>query len=109
MDPTNHKRLDAMAGRFSCLDRFSLELIRATSHDSQFPSTRAISTTYLAIDIRDLCGSTAMGFWDTITDLVDAATPWSTVEAEAPISGAAGAGPAKESAVRHPPCSFDFA
>ncbi|KAI1258081.1 ubiquinol--cytochrome-c reductase subunit 6 [Eutypa lata] len=25
-----------------------------------------------------------MGFWDTITDLVEAATPWSTAEAEAP-------------------------
>ncbi|KAJ1327974.1 ubiquinol-cytochrome c reductase subunit 6 [Microdochium nivale] len=25
-----------------------------------------------------------MGFWDAITDLVDAATPWATVEAEAP-------------------------
>jgi hypothetical protein len=45
-----------------------------------------------------------MGFWDTITDLVDAATPWSTVEAEAPSSNPAGAGPAKESAVRHQPC-----
>lgn len=40
-----------------------------------------------------------MGIWDTFTDLVEAATPWSTVEAEAP----AGAGPAKESAVRHLP------
>jgi hypothetical protein len=25
-----------------------------------------------------------MGFWDTITDLVEAATPWATAEAEAP-------------------------
>lgn len=25
-----------------------------------------------------------MGIWDTITDLVEAATPWSVVEAEAP-------------------------
>ncbi|RYO96676.1 hypothetical protein DL764_007424 [Monosporascus ibericus] len=25
-----------------------------------------------------------MGFWDTITDIVEAATPWSTAEAEAP-------------------------
>ncbi|KAK9424226.1 putative Ubiquinol-cytochrome C reductase hinge protein-domain-containing protein [Seiridium unicorne] len=25
-----------------------------------------------------------MGFWDTITDLVEAATPWTTAEAEAP-------------------------
>lgn len=25
-----------------------------------------------------------MGFWDTITDLVEAAAPWSTAEAEAP-------------------------
>ncbi|KAL2016847.1 hypothetical protein VTK56DRAFT_2922 [Thermocarpiscus australiensis] len=25
-----------------------------------------------------------MGFWDTITDLVEAATPWSTADAEAP-------------------------
>ncbi|KAI1402720.1 Non-heme 11 kDa protein of cytochrome bc1 complex [Hypoxylon fuscum] len=25
-----------------------------------------------------------MGIWDTITDLVEAATPWSTAEAEAP-------------------------
>ncbi|OIW24873.1 Non-heme 11 kDa protein of cytochrome bc1 complex [Coniochaeta ligniaria NRRL 30616] len=39
-----------------------------------------------------------MGIWDTITDLVDAATPWSTVEAEAPSSNPAGAGPASESA-----------
>ncbi|RYP35952.1 hypothetical protein DL767_003641 [Monosporascus sp. MG133] len=29
-------------------------------------------------------GSTTMGFWDTITDLVEAATPWSNAEAEAP-------------------------
>lgn len=27
-----------------------------------------------------------MGFWDTITDLVDAATPWSVAEAEAPAA-----------------------
>lgn len=27
-----------------------------------------------------------MGFWDTITDLVEAAAPWSTAEAEAPES-----------------------
>ncbi len=25
-----------------------------------------------------------MGIWDTITDLVEAATPWGAVEAEAP-------------------------
>lgn len=25
-----------------------------------------------------------MGFWDTISDLVDAATPWSVADAEAP-------------------------
>lgn len=25
-----------------------------------------------------------MGIWETFTDLVDAATPWSTAEAEAP-------------------------
>jgi hypothetical protein len=25
-----------------------------------------------------------MGFWDTITDLVEAATPWATADAEAP-------------------------
>jgi hypothetical protein len=25
-----------------------------------------------------------MGFWDTITDLVEAATPWSTADADAP-------------------------
>ncbi|RKU49341.1 hypothetical protein DL546_009877 [Coniochaeta pulveracea] len=48
-----------------------------------------------------------MGFWDTITDLVDAATPWSTAEAEhpdshkspqgdAPLGGNAPAAPAKE-------------
>lgn len=28
--------------------------------------------------------SAAMGFWDTITDLVEAATPWATADAEAP-------------------------
>lgn len=27
-----------------------------------------------------------MGFWDTITDLVEAATPWGVVEAEAPAA-----------------------
>jgi hypothetical protein len=27
---------------------------------------------------------TKMGFWDTITDIVEAATPWATAEAEAP-------------------------
>jgi hypothetical protein len=27
---------------------------------------------------------TKMGIWDTITDLVEAATPWTTAEAEAP-------------------------
>ncbi|KAK8116123.1 Non-heme 11 kDa protein of cytochrome bc1 complex [Apiospora sp. TS-2023a] len=27
-----------------------------------------------------------MGIWETFTDLVDAATPWSTAEAEAPAS-----------------------
>lgn len=27
---------------------------------------------------------TTMGIWETFTDLVDAATPWSTAEAEAP-------------------------
>lgn len=26
----------------------------------------------------------AMGFWDTITDLVEAATPWGVADAEAP-------------------------
>jgi len=25
-----------------------------------------------------------MGFWDTLTDLFEAATPWATAEAEAP-------------------------
>lgn len=51
-----------------------------------------------------------MGIWDTITDLVEAATPWSTVEAEAPSSNPAGGGPAKESAVRRPPLQrHDFA
>jgi len=29
-------------------------------------------------------GRFTMGFWDTITDLVEAATPWVTAEAEAP-------------------------
>lgn len=27
-----------------------------------------------------------MGFWDTITDLAEAAMPWATVEAEAPAA-----------------------
>lgn len=27
-----------------------------------------------------------MGVWDVITDLVEAATPWSTAEAEAPLA-----------------------
>ncbi|KAK1836647.1 ubiquinol-cytochrome C reductase hinge protein-domain-containing protein [Podospora conica] len=27
-----------------------------------------------------------MGFWDTITDLVEAATPWATADAEAPAA-----------------------
>lgn len=27
-----------------------------------------------------------MGIWETLTDLVDAAAPWSTAEAEAPAS-----------------------
>ena len=27
-----------------------------------------------------------MGIWDTITDLVEAAKPWSTAEAEAPVA-----------------------
>jgi ubiquinol-cytochrome c reductase subunit 6 len=31
-----------------------------------------------------------MGFWDSFTDLVEAATPWSTVEAEAVTRGGAG-------------------
>ena len=26
-----------------------------------------------------------MGIWETFTDLVEAATPWSTAEAEAPV------------------------
>ena len=26
-----------------------------------------------------------MGFWDTITDLVEAATPWATADAEVPV------------------------
>lgn len=30
--------------------------------------------------------SVAMGFWDTITDLVEAATPWATADAEAPAA-----------------------
>ena len=25
-----------------------------------------------------------MGFWDAVTEIIDAATPWATVEAEAP-------------------------
>jgi hypothetical protein len=29
-------------------------------------------------------GLIAMGFWDTVTDLVEAATPWSAAQAEAP-------------------------
>lgn len=48
-----------------------------------------------------------MGLWDTFTDLVEAATPWSTAEAEhpdshkspqgdAPLGGNAPAAPAKE-------------
>jgi ubiquinol-cytochrome c reductase subunit 6 len=31
-----------------------------------------------------------MGFWDSFTDLIEAATPWSTVEAEAVQRGGAG-------------------
>lgn len=31
-----------------------------------------------------------MGFWDSFTDLIEAATPWSTVEAEAAPRGGAG-------------------
>lgn len=30
--------------------------------------------------------SVTMGFWDTITDLVEAATPWATADAEAPAA-----------------------
>jgi hypothetical protein len=85
--------------------RWSFANPATTSHDFHFFNFphREPPTTPVAIDIHDLCGSTAMGIWDTITDLVEAATPWSTAEAEAPsTSGPAGAGPAKESAVRHP-------
>lgn len=39
-----------------------------------------------------------MGFWDTITDLVDAATPWSVADAEAP----------EETKVRSPLCGSFF-
>jgi hypothetical protein len=38
-----------------------------------------------------------MGIWETFTDLVEAATPWSTAEAEAPQSDATPDAPAKES------------
>ncbi|KAJ4390236.1 ubiquinol--cytochrome-c reductase subunit 6 [Neurospora sp. IMI 360204] len=38
-----------------------------------------------------------MGFWDAVTDLIDAATPWATVEAEAPADTPAEAAPASES------------
>jgi ubiquinol-cytochrome c reductase subunit 6 len=31
-----------------------------------------------------------MGFWDSFSDLVEAATPWSTVEAEAVTRGGTG-------------------
>ena len=31
-----------------------------------------------------------MGFWDSFTDLIEAATPWSTVEAEAVPRGGTG-------------------
>lgn len=41
-----------------------------------------------------------MGIWETFTDLVEAATPWSTAEAEAPQGdaplGSAPGAPAKE-------------
>lgn len=39
-----------------------------------------------------------MGFWDTITDLVDAATPWGVADAEAPEA------PAEKSKVRAAQC-----
>ncbi|KAK1776261.1 ubiquinol-cytochrome C reductase hinge protein-domain-containing protein [Copromyces sp. CBS 386.78] len=38
-----------------------------------------------------------MGFWDAVTDLIDAATPWATVEAEAPADIPAESAPAAES------------
>ncbi|KAK3401618.1 ubiquinol-cytochrome C reductase hinge protein-domain-containing protein [Sordaria brevicollis] len=38
-----------------------------------------------------------MGFWDAVTDLIDAATPWATVEAEAPADTPAELAPASES------------
>ncbi|EGO54678.1 hypothetical protein NEUTE1DRAFT_96196 [Neurospora tetrasperma FGSC 2508] len=38
-----------------------------------------------------------MGFWDAVTDLIDAATPWATVEAEAPADTPAETAPASES------------
>ena len=34
-----------------------------------------------------------MGFFDSLNDLVSAATPWSTVEAEAAITGGASSSP----------------
>lgn len=43
-----------------------------------------------------------MGFWDVITDIVEAATPWSVAEAEAAV-----AEPAQEevrTVATHPPC-----
>lgn len=40
-----------------------------------------------------------MGFWDAITDLVDAATPWSVADAEAPPAE----DKAEESKVRNVP------
>ncbi|GJC89709.1 cytochrome b-c1 complex subunit 6 [Colletotrichum liriopes] len=36
-----------------------------------------------------------MGFWDTITDLAEAAMPWATVEAEAPAAEEKACAPAK--------------
>jgi hypothetical protein len=43
-----NRQVTRLAGRFSCLDRFSLELIRATSHDCNFPQQSHLNHTVTA-------------------------------------------------------------
>ncbi|ORY61205.1 uncharacterized protein BCR38DRAFT_29372 [Pseudomassariella vexata] len=67
------RRIDQARFNFSAT---TSERPSITTHPLNPPTTSHWTTAASAL--------TAMGIWDTITDLVEAATPWTTAEAEAP-------------------------
>jgi hypothetical protein len=76
--------LPSLANQHTAIpDQFSL-----TSFDRELPTSDdqeryLITKPHQAIVISQ---TAAMGIWDTITDIFEAAAPWSVVEAEAPAA-----------------------